>query len=275
MKKASRLTALHVNIIGIVGLLIISAIIFFAMIKPRNEEKAAAVAAAATAEGAGGSESAKAAAKKELEKSKLDTIQITKDWMVYSRKYMPTLNWSKDNIDQYYLHNPVNDLPSQWGKWITAWYDAQSRDGVTRNVGQVFPIPSLATDPNGIAALNLIALPSPKAPWQVTVTCKSFDAAMAHLRKFNGMTGHGVPVVNNVTLTGQSPDLQLSYDLSLLIIPNNPPPPADPRIGGGSGAGAGGGFGGGGFGGMGGGMGGPMSGGPPVSGGMMGKGGKN
>jgi uncharacterized membrane protein YgcG len=271
VKKVSRLTALHVNIIGAVALLLISAIIFFAMIKPRNEEKANAINAAAAAEQGGGSETAKAAAKKEWEKSKLDTVQITKDWMVYSRKYMPTLNWGKDNIDQYFLHNPVNDLPTQWGKWVTNWYDAQAKDGITRDLGQVFPIPSLATDPNGIAALTTITLPSAKGPWQVSVTCKSFDAAMAHLRKFNGMMGHGVPVVNNVTLSGQSPELHLNYDLALFIIPNNPPPPADPRIGGG-GAAAGGG---GGFGGGFGGGGGPMTGGPPVSGGMMGKGGKN
>ncbi len=267
MKKTSRLTALHIHIIGATALLLASLIIFFAMIKPRNQETETAKAAGAAAEQAGGSETAKAAAKKDLEKSKLDTIQITKDWMVYSRKYMPTLKWSKDNIDQYYTSNAVNDLPAQWGRWVTAWYDAQRTSGVSRSLGQVFPVPSLASDPNGIANLTYITLPSAKEPWKVQVTCKSFDQAMAHLRKFNGMLQHGVPVVTNVTLSGQSPELLMSYDLALYIIPNTPPPAVDPRIGGGA-APAGGGFGGG----FGGGMGGPMSGGPPVSGGMLGKG---
>jgi hypothetical protein len=104
-------------------------------------------------------------------------------------------------------------------------------------------VPSLATEPNGIASLTSITFPSPKSPWKVSLICQTFDDAMAHLRRFNGMMGHGMPVVDAVTLSGHSPELILSYNLALYIIPGQAPPPVDTRIGAGGGSGGGGGMG--------------------------------
>lgn len=54
------------------------------------------------------------------------------------------------------------------------------------------------------------------------------------------MEHHGMPVINNVVISGQSPDLMLDYEMALYIIPRTPPPARDPMIGGGAGAPAGG-----------------------------------
>ena len=52
------------------------------------------------------------------------------------------------------------------------------------------------------------------------------------------MRGFGMPVVDNVELQGQSPDLTMTYDMALYIIPPANPPAPDPVIGAGGGGGA-------------------------------------
>jgi len=157
----------------------------------------------------------------------------------------------------------IVNLPREWGTFMAAWYDAQRNKGISREPGVAFPIPSFPTDPNSIATLDHITFPADK-PWSVAVNAKSFDDLMAHLHRFNtDLKHHGMPVINNVSLEGQSPNLICRYDLALYVISPTAPPAADTRIGGqpANPAGAGG-FGAGRFGGM---MGGPpgMMGGPP------------
>jgi hypothetical protein len=133
-----------------------------------------------------------------------------------------------------------------------------------------FPIESFSTDPNDVSNLKSISFPQGK-PWDVDVIAKSFDAAMNHLRRFNTIPRHGMPVVDKVALLGQSPYLHVRYTLQFFVIPPTEPPAADPKISGtGAGAGAGPPSP---MGGMGGSMGGMMGGsmGAPASGGGKGK----
>ncbi len=278
--KSPKLSALHVHIIGGVVFLLLGLILFFGMIKPKNQDTETAKAAASAAEGAGGTDSALSKAKKDLVSAKQDTVKINSDWSIYARKYMPNYNLDKDPLVAYFGGGKgqklsVNDIPAEEGTWITKWYDAQRSEGITRAEGVEFPIGPLATDPNGVASLTSITFPGGKQPWNVTLVCKSFDQAMAHIRRINGMTGHGMPVISEVALSGQSPELTLSYTLAMYVIPWTAPPAADTRIGAGGGGGTGGGagiMGGGpanGMGGMGGksGMSGPATGGPASGGG--------
>jgi hypothetical protein len=77
-------------------------------------------------------------------------------------------------------------------------------------------------------------------PWAVTVVAKDFNAAMEHLRRFNGIQRRGVPVVNRVSMEGHSPNLRVTYELAFYIIPGTEPPKEDPRIAGAAGTGGGG-----------------------------------
>lgn len=260
----SRLTVMHMNIIGGGVLLVVALILFFFMIRPTNQQVEAVTADADNIEKNGGTQQAIDSANKELKKQQAQTKQFNADWAVYSRKYMPDFDWKADPLKTYefvgYANKGFITVPERWGMWITQWYAAQSRDGI--HTSTPFSIPALAPDPNSIANLTSITIPGSK-PWHVTVIANNFNAAVAHLRRFNSMTSHGMPVVNNVTLSGQSPNLQMDYDLALYIIPNTPPTAADSRIGGAGGAGGGK---------MGGFPGGPMSGGmPPMAPGGVGK----
>ena len=102
-----------------------------------------------------------------------------------------------------------------------------------------FPIESFSSDPNDVSQLKAIAFPQTK-PWEVEVSAKNFDAAISHLRRFNTIQHHGMPVIDKVALSGQSPDLRVKYTLQMFVIPPSAPPAADPKISGGA-AGSGGG----------------------------------
>jgi hypothetical protein len=261
----SRLTLLHINIIGIVTVLLLAVILFFALIKPKQDEIATTNASVQSTIQAHGTAADVEAHKKDLAKTKVAAARTEEEWKVQSATYMPTLpyNAKSDPLQVYFFQRVdkdklgFRDIPTVWGRWVTAWYDAQRNYGISRLPGTEFPIDAFSTDPNAIANIEHLTFPADGKPWPVRVEAKSFDEAMAHLRRFNTMQKHGMPVVSNVSLSGQSPHLEMDYTLALYIIP--PPsstPPADPRLGSRAAAGVGG------MGGMGGYPG--MSGGPPM-----------
>jgi len=247
----SKLTALHISLIGGGIAIVMSLILYFAMIKPKKEEIEASESATNAAVQAGGTEEKVKAHQKDLVKAKNDTKVITAAWAINQQRYMPKIAFSPAQKSTNLIHMyefsglysdgkvyGIRDLPTVWGLKVISWYDAHSRDGVTRDfLKDDFAIESFSPDPNDISKLNSITFPQGK-PWEVTVIAKSFDAAMLHLRRFNNMRGFGMPVVDNVSLEGQSPALTMTYDLALYIIPPAAPPAPDPVIGAGGGGGA-------------------------------------
>ena len=244
----SKLTAVHIWIIGFVTVIIMSLLLFFLLIKPKNEEIAVSKSATDAAQLAGGTEDKVAGHRKDLVKAKKETAVITSAWAINQRLYMPTIAFSTEHksasLLNLYAFNGlysdgklygIRDLPTVWGLKVKKWYDAHEREGIRRDFGQDFPIDSFSTDPNDISKLTSITFPQSK-PWHVTVIAKTFDAAMLHLRRFNSMRGFGMPVVDGVALAGQSPNLNVSYDMALYVIPPAAPPAMDPVIGAGGGA---------------------------------------
>lgn len=223
----SRLTALHINLIGLGTGLVLALALYFALIKPKKEEVATTQAAAEQTRTSGGTPTMVKTKETELAKTKQDVAKTQADWAVNEVKYMPAIGFgtTESLLDTY--QNKIIKLPTYFGERLSAWYDAQ-RPEVARLPGVEFPIDAFPTDPNAISQLT--ALKFPKDRWQVQVEAKYFDAAMAHLSKFNDMRGLGMPVINNVALQGTSPSLVMSYDLALYIIPRQAPPPSDPRL---------------------------------------------
>lgn len=259
MDKVSKL---HISLIGGGAALVLALILYFAMIRPSNEKIRIAQGAISTAEAAGGTET-KIQQNKKAYKDDVDNSNLVHDkWRISDMRYMPEIPLNDPDLLRSYEFS-IKDLPTRYGKWITAWYDLQIRMGIRRQSGTDFALPALVKIPNDIATLDHITLPDQAGkPWNVAVEATSFDAGLAHIRKFLTMTGHGVPVVDNVALTGHSPHLSMTYTLALYIIPRVKPTPADPVISPAPTAG----------GAMGGPMGGSMGG--PMGGGRMGASGR-
>ena len=245
----NRLLGWHWLLIGLGASLILFLILYFAVIRPKTLETASVLTEASGIEELGGTPDKVRQKNGELKKAKEETARIKRAWAIGSAVYMPTIEFGKDPLSAYesiqssgvYRFNGkvygVKDLPSVWGRWISYWYASQARDGIVPIT--TFPIEAFSSDPNDVSTLKSISFPQTK-PWEVEVVAKNFDAAMNHLRQFNGIKKHGMPVVDKVAITGQSPNLHMKYALQMFVIPPTPPPAPDPRIGS-TGGGAGGG----------------------------------
>jgi len=244
-KAISRLELLHINLIGAGAALLLSVILFFALIRPKQEATTAMKADVASVEGSGGTAVAVQGKQTDLANAKKQAVETNEDWMVNSRLYMPGVPYGTTDQILATYENWLIKVPAKWGTWLTSWYDAQRADGITRNPGVEFAIPSYSTDPNTLTQLTDLTFPPGGKGWNVSLTAKTFDDAMRHLMRFNGMRRHGMPVIDNVSLTGQSPNLQLSYTLNIYVIPGSVPPAPDPMLGGALASSSGGGGGGG------------------------------
>lgn len=245
-----KLTKLHINLIGAGTALVLALILFFVLIKPKNEKVETDRTALTQTQNAGGTDQAVATKKRELEETKQKVAQTQADWAINEAKYMPTRIrfGTTENLLNTYIQDVIT-WPTYFGERLSAWYDAQ-RPAVSRLPGVEFPIASFPTDPNAISQMTYVKFPQDR--WQVQMEAKDFDSAMTHLERFNGMRQMGMPVIDSVALQGTSPNLYLTYTLALYIIPRQDPPQIDPRLtgaagaGGAPGGGAPGGFGGGG-----------------------------
>jgi hypothetical protein len=124
----------------------------------------------------------------------------------------------------------MKDMPTLYGEWVKAWYDSQRRNGIDRLTD--FPIDPLVKSPNDVANLTSITFPAPGKSWPVALDARGFNNVISHLKLINTtMIHHGMPVITDVKLSGQSPHLSVTYNLALYIIPASPPAKADPMIG--------------------------------------------
>lgn len=231
-----KLTALHINLIGAGAALVLALILFFVLIKPKNEEVEKTKGEVTSTQSSGGTPDQVKGQERELADTKLKVAKTQADWAVNEAQYMPniiTFGTTPDLLHTY--EHRVITWPEIFGTKLASWYDAQRDEGVARLPGVEFPIDSFPTDPNAISQLTYLKFPRDR--WQVQMEAKNFDAAMAHLAKFNSMHQLGMPVINNVALQGTSPSLIMTYDLALYIIPRQPPPQGDPRLSGQAGAG--------------------------------------
>ncbi|HLV81585.1 MAG TPA: hypothetical protein VKT32_14960 [Chthonomonadaceae bacterium] len=242
---------LHINLLGIGISLVAALFLFFLMIKPKQDDIKSMQADTASVQSNGGTQQAVDEKKNGLKQEEAKGVKAQADWVRSSSYYMPDLKLNGPDVLSTYETRLIR-LPAYFGQYVTSWYAKQSKYGVTLDPGVSFPVPAFPPDPNAVSTVDHLTVPGDGRNWSVGVNAQNFDAGMAHLRRINSMEGHGMPVIDNVALSGQSPNLQMTYSLALYVIPPKGPAAADPRIGGAAGAGAGGaggmgGFGGGGF----------------------------
>ena len=239
----SKLTALHISIIGFVVSLILAAALFYFMIKPKNEALQTTKDETTRTISDGGTQEAVTGAKNGLKQAQIAAVRTEQAWSVNERKYMPTLAFSKTQQPLNLFQNNayvdpegerfgLRDMPGLWGKWLEAWYAAQNprTKFLSADDKPYLGIPSYSPDPNAIAQLKALTFPETGKQWKVNLVSTRFDYAMDHLKKINTMQQHGMPVVTDVTLAGHSPALGMTYNMALYVIPHADPPAADPII---------------------------------------------
>jgi hypothetical protein len=229
----SRLTQLHIHLIGAVVSIIVGVLLFFMLIRPQQDTlKKTQAETEDFLTTQHGNEDVQH--KKDLDKKLQEVVQVNEQWQEMSSYYMPILPFKPDLLDTFPL---ISALPDKFSLYVRDWYNVQKPLGIAPG-DTSFAIPDFPSDPNFVSSIQNLTFPEPGRPWQVTVKCASFDALMEHLRRFNTLQAHGMPVISNVSLSGQSSedrpdsqDLYASYDLSLYCILSQTPPAKNDRIG--------------------------------------------
>lgn len=263
----SRLTLLHINIIGVVVALLVGAGLYFTIITGAMETKKKAEADHSEVEGRA---SKLASATRALEQANADKAQAEADWAVYEKQYMPVIGYSRDRLTTW-LRTFVPNRGKSWPeRFIRTIRTHMARERKANQIDWDNPgalvLPSYGPDPNTIDVGQPGESFGPVVhySYQMAVRARSIDKLMRHIRSWTSLSQAGVPVVEGLQVTGNSPNLNATYNVTFTIIVRDEIPAPVPRISASGGGGA--------MGGPGGMRGGPMGGpmgmsGPP---GMMG-----
>jgi len=275
-----KLTLLHINIIGAVVAIIVALGIWFTLVTGAQEQRDKAEAALKVVQ----DRASKAdSAAKALKKANLDKIAAERDYKVFESTYMPVVGYAKYTgpgarirmMKELFWPNGGKSWPERYRRLVASYMSAErKRNGIVWANPLVTALPAYGPNPNTIEAATGDKLgPVLHYSYDMQVSGTNLGSLINHIKDWPNVKGGGVPVVDNVQILGNSPNLTMTYKLTFTLILTDQDvkniPPEDPRVGGeGGSANGGGGFGGGGFGGRGGGMsmGGPsmMSGGPSM-----------
>lgn len=291
----SKLTILHINIIGAVVCVIVAVALYFTIITAGFEDVNKAQAALKAVQDR---EAKFTTAQKALETAKKNRDLAIADYRLFEAEYMPVIGYpplgSKPTGDErlklmmrLFWPNNGRSWPERFIKLVRGHMAAERKvNGIEWENPGVLTLPAFGPDPNTIEAAQPGEGLGPVLHYRYTmsVRARSLDALMRHVRNWTTARSMGVPTVEGLQITGNSPDLRATYTLTLTIILRDEEfkriPPTNPRIAGSGGGGGGGMMGMMGMMGMGGrgGMTGPpmmgggapmMGGGPPVMGGGM------
>jgi hypothetical protein len=241
--KSPKITAGVAWIISGVLSLMFAAGLFFGLIKPSMDETAKQEAFRDQREQEAAKMPAEKTREKKVAKSKLDAEA---DWATYDRSLMPRINMSDLwGATQQLWTEQIQRLGPSVDKFVSA-------DKSVTIVEKNFSLPPPPEDPNQVNKPQpyIFALGSVRVRG-------TFPNIMRHVRRWNNF--NRLVMIDGLSLTGQSPQLEASYTVTAYIFAQNTekPGPAFPWAGG---SGAGGMMGGGGMPGGGGAPGGAMGG---------------
>lgn len=266
----SKLTVLHINIIGIAIALIVGAALYFTVITKAND-------AQKVAQGEYDAVKTEAdklpTAKKNLADATAGRAVAIAQYSAFEGQYMPVIGYDKDvlrNMMRNFWPNGGKSWPERYIKVFRSYMAAErKRNGIVWENPGVLVLPSFGPDPNRIDAAGAGEGLGPVLhySYQMSVRAKNLPALVRHIQSWSTARGFGVPTVDGLQIQGNSPNLSATYNLSLTIILRDADAKSIPQSNGritGSGGGGGGAAGGMGRGGMMmGGMGMPGMGGPP------------
>lgn len=242
----SKLTLLHINIIGIVVALIVGAGLYFTIItgaldaQKKADSELAAVRTRAEK---------LPAATRALETAQKDKAQAEAEWAQYERQYMPVIGYTDNTLTTWlkvFVPNKGRSWPERFIRTIRQHMAAErKRNGIVWENPGALVLPSYGPDPNTIqvAAQGQGFGPVLTYTYQMSVRARTLDKLMQHIRSWSSLAQAGVPVVDGLQIAGNSPNLSATYNVTFTIIVRDKTPAQMPRITGSGGGAMGGGAG--------------------------------
>ena len=281
----SRLTILHINIIGVFVAIAVGVGLYFLFIpKARtaiNQNQQLLASTQQTAD-------TLPTAQSDLKKAVADKISLAKAYKVYEAQYMPTLGYNSNEVVtmlRVFMWNYGHNWPQRFKNAVFSFMNSQQRDNdITWIEGKSMTFGPFGIDPStikadafggGVSSQCQGYGPVLNYTMNMLVTGPSMNALLHHVQSWTKAKGIGVPTVSDVHMFRVYSTLFCRYTVNTTIILHETNPVYNPRISGtpsSAGGQAGGGMMGGMMGGPGmmgmsgpGGMGGPMSGMPGAS----------
>ncbi|HSV74026.1 MAG TPA: hypothetical protein VLH79_09730 [Chthonomonadales bacterium] len=240
----SRLTVLHINIIGAVVVVLVAAALYFTIITGAQRR----VADAERRYTAVKTEADQLPqALRALEVAKREKVEAEAQYSIYERQFMPAIGYRGRTtrlqvMTELFWPNQGRAWPERFIRTVRAHMNQQQRaNGVSWENPGVLALGPFGPDPNAIQAGGDGSGLGPVLRYQFPMSVRgaSLDRLMRHITDWSNVRGIGVPVVQGLQIVGNSPELQASYILSLtIILPESEVqaiPPANPRISGGGG----------------------------------------
>ncbi len=234
----SRLTILHINIIGAVVILIVGVALYYTIITSAQDEVKKQQDAFNVVQGRADK---LPTAKKNLQMAQMDKVVVDRDYGIYQAEYMPLMHYTGDRVKDMirnFWPNNGHSWPERFITGVRAHMAAERKaNGVLWLNPAVLTIPSYGPDPNAIDMGEHGTLTF--GPYQMQVLGRNYDSLMRHIQDWNKIRGMGVPTIEQVRLDGNSPLLVVSYTVRFTLIMHEPIPKTDPKVGGGNGNGNG------------------------------------
>ncbi len=229
----SKLTLLHINIIGVVVALMVGAGLYFTIItgaleaQKKADSELAAVRARAEK---------LPAATRALETAQKEKAQAEAEWAVYERQYMPVIGYTDNTLTTWlkvFVPNKGRSWPERFIRTIRQHMASERKvNGIVWENPGALVLPSYGPDPNTIqvGAQGQGFGPVLTYSYQMSVRARSLDKLMQHIRSWSSLAQAGVPVVDGLQIAGNSPNLSATYNVTSTIIVRDKTPAQMPRI---------------------------------------------
>lgn len=238
-----KLTTLHIHIIGVVVALLVGAGLYFTIITGALEAKKKAESELAEVQ-------ARAdklpMATRALEQAKKEKEQAEQEWSVFERQYMPVIGYQKDTLTTWlrvFIPNRGRSWPERFIRTVRQHMERENKaNGIVWENPGTLVLPAYGPDPNRIdvGQPGQGFGPVLTYSYQMAVRAPSLDKLMNHIKSWSSLAQAGVPVVDGLQISGNSPELRATYNVTFTIIVRDQLPAPVPRISG-SGGGMGGG----------------------------------
>src|SRR5688572_3079987 len=200
----SRLTLLHINLIGAFVAIVVGVALYFTLITSAQDAQKTQESAYTEVKGRADQLPMATSSRDNAVKEEQRT---NRDYAVFQGKFMPTLGYSTNRIKTMmavWWPNRGRSWPERFIRGVRNHMNReQRRFKVTWTNPQILQLPSYGPDPNAIDmgdGDDTLTF----GPYPMVVRCPSMQAAMNHIRSWNSVTGLGVPTIEGTTLTGNS-----------------------------------------------------------------------
>lgn len=230
----SKLTMLHINIIGAVVAIIVGLGLYFTLITGAQDTQKQAEA---HLKGIQDRADKYDTAERNLKAAIKEKADSEKSYAVYERQYMPDMGYRATALETVIYDlwpNKGRSWPERYRRMFQTYMNQQNRKyGVVWQNPGVTAMGPFGPDPAKVDLGTGEGYgPVLHKAYDMQVSGKSLGSLLNHVRSWSNASGFGVPVVDSVSIQGNTPNLIMNYRLTVtnILKASNKIPAANARV---------------------------------------------